>query len=124
MTPKLLYRAILKLDRKWWPLLEKHTSLAELRNSVRNTQDQVPITVGLRSACWKAFLLFENLDRSTWPAKLLSSRDAYGALRTHFLRGIEHPDELESFIDPLSDHADVSSPSHISSAREKLSDRC
>ncbi|MCJ1398182.1 hypothetical protein MMC11_001379 [Xylographa trunciseda] len=55
----------------------------------------------------QAFLLFENLDRSTWSKTLHDSRSAYSSLRDHFLRDIEHPDDL-SAADPLAD--DENSP--------------
>ncbi|KAL9119368.1 MAG: hypothetical protein Q9187_004079 [Circinaria calcarea] len=54
-----------------------------------------------------AFLLFENLDRSTWLKTLLDSRSAYAALRQHFLRDLEHPEDLPT-VDPLTD--DETSP--------------
>ncbi|SLM35578.1 Rab-GTPase-TBC domain [Lasallia pustulata] len=50
----------------------------------------------------KAFLLFENLDRSTWSKTLSDSRGAYMSLREHFLKNIEHPDDLAA-ADPLAD---------------------
>lgn len=53
------------------------------------------------------FLLFEGFDRKEWPKKLAESRDAYGALRAHFLKFIEHPDDLESTVDPLADDEQV-----------------
>lgn len=53
------------------------------------------------------FLLFEGLDRTEWSRKLAESRDAYGALRAHFLKYIEHPDDLESTVDPLADDEQV-----------------
>lgn len=56
---------------------------------------------GLRSICWKAFLLFENLDKSTWSKTISDSRSAYGALRDHLLKNIEHPDDI-SVADPLT----------------------
>lgn len=53
------------------------------------------------------FLLFEGLDREQWLKKLDESRDAYSALRAHFLKYIEHPDDLESTSDPLADDEEV-----------------
>ncbi|PLB33218.1 GTPase-activating protein GYP6 [Aspergillus candidus] len=50
-----------------------------------------------------AFLLFDNLDRSQWSRKLAESRGAYVALRDHFLKYIDHPDDLQSTVDPLAD---------------------
>jgi hypothetical protein len=53
------------------------------------------------------FLLFKTLDRSTWPSKLHESRDTYSSLRAHYLRAIEHPDEFDSSVDPLSENEEV-----------------
>ncbi|MCJ1469655.1 hypothetical protein MMC07_008291 [Pseudocyphellaria aurata] len=64
-----------------------------------------------------AFLLFENLDKSTWKKTLSDSRSAYTSLREHFLRDIDHPDDL-SAIDPLTD--DESSPWNILRLDEDL----
>ncbi|KAK1147462.1 hypothetical protein N8T08_001544 [Aspergillus melleus] len=50
-----------------------------------------------------AFLLFDNLDRTQWPQKISESRGAYDALKAHFLKYINHPDDLESTVDPLAD---------------------
>lgn len=55
----------------------------------------------------QAFLLFEELDKNEWALKLDESRDAYRALREHFLRFIEHPDDLVSTVDPLADDEQV-----------------
>jgi len=56
---------------------------------------------------FKAFLLFENVDRTTWAPILSESRSAYNTLCTHYLRAIEHPDEVETSVDPLSDNQQV-----------------
>ncbi|MCJ1307338.1 hypothetical protein MMC25_000984 [Agyrium rufum] len=55
----------------------------------------------------QAFLLFENLDQSTWLKTLEDSRSAYSSLREHFLRYIESTDDM----DPLAD--DENSPWNI-----------
>ncbi|KAJ4361792.1 hypothetical protein N0V83_010733 [Neocucurbitaria cava] len=49
------------------------------------------------------FLVFKTLDRSSWPSHLAHARKTYDALRTHYLRAIQHPDEFESSVDPLSE---------------------
>ncbi|TKA74040.1 hypothetical protein B0A49_02725 [Cryomyces minteri] len=84
-------------------LMDKLKCLSDLRALVRVGNGTVPLAAGLRSTCWKAFLLFESTDRTKWPAILADSRAAYVSLRSHFLRAIEHPDEIESAIDPLSE---------------------
>ncbi|KAF7169482.1 hypothetical protein CNMCM6106_004367 [Aspergillus hiratsukae] len=53
--------------------------------------------------CLQAFLLFDDLDRSQWSRRTSESRDAYTALKAHYLKYIEHPDDLQSTIDPLAD---------------------
>ena len=58
---------------------------------------------------YKVFLLFNSVDRAIWTTILTDSRDGYGALREHFLKDIEHPDEIESAADPLSDNQNVCS---------------
>ncbi|KAL4991068.1 rab-GTPase-TBC domain-containing protein [Aspergillus falconensis] len=50
-----------------------------------------------------AFLLFEDLSRKQWPDKISEARKTYVALKEHFLKYIEHPDDLQSNIDPLAD---------------------
>lgn len=58
------------------------------------------------------FLVFKTLDRSSWPTHLSQSRKTYEALRTHYLRAIQNPDEFESSVDPLSDINEVPTPLH------------
>lgn len=51
----------------------------------------------------QAFLLFGPLSQSSWPARLAESRGTYKSLRDHFLRFIDHPNDLHSAADPLAD---------------------
>ncbi|KAF1924568.1 RabGAP/TBC [Didymella exigua CBS 183.55] len=88
---------------KHWRQLDDFHSLTNLKIHV-SSHTEPQITAGLRSVCWKIFLLFKTLDRSSWPHHLAESRRTYDSLRTHYLRAIEHPDELESSVDPLSDN--------------------
>lgn len=99
--------------RDSWEELKHYRTLPALREATRLDGHSSAPTNGLRSACWKAFLLFDDVDTPTWPRILLSSRSAYNSLRTHFLRPLHHPDEL---ADPLSDETDVSSPRWLSAA--------
>lgn len=52
-------------------------------------------------------MLFDDLDRTQWLPKMHETRSAYSALREHFLKYIEHPDDLQSTIDPLADDEEV-----------------
>ncbi|KAK5111012.1 hypothetical protein LTR62_005387 [Meristemomyces frigidus] len=92
-----------------WQELKHYHSLHELREGTR-ISDNLPSPIarsGLRSAAWKAFLLFDNLDTTAWPKTLAASRSAYESLRTHFLRHLDNPDEydgdLESDNKPSTD---------------------
>lgn len=53
------------------------------------------------------FLLFKDLEKSTWAKTLSDSRSAYTSLKDHFLKNIENPDDL-SAEDPLTDTETVS----------------
>lgn len=62
---------------------------------------------GLRSVCWKAFLLWRAAPVEQWPELVRQSRAAYDALCDEHLRFIRHPDQLAALpIDPLSDDPD------------------
>ena len=56
----------------------------------------------------KAFLLFQGLDQSQWAKTLNHSRSGYASLRDHFLKYIDHPDDLDSTVDPLTEDDNVS----------------
>ncbi|KAK5800668.1 hypothetical protein VI817_002880 [Penicillium citrinum] len=91
---------------------------SDLRAVLRAEQGGKLCNDGLRSICWKVFLLFDGLEREHWIKKIDESRDAYSALRAHFLKYIEHPDDLESSADPLAD--DEESPWQTLRHDEKL----
>ncbi|KAF3044179.1 hypothetical protein E8E11_003682 [Didymella keratinophila] len=81
-----------KFLQKHWRQLDDFHSLTDLKIYVSSHKEP------------QIFLLFKTLDRSSWPNHLADSRRTYDSLRTHYLRAIEHPDELESSVDPLSDN--------------------
>ncbi|KAL8854814.1 MAG: hypothetical protein Q9221_000320, partial [Calogaya cf. arnoldii] len=101
---------------RWDATFGQNTKISDLRTAVKDTNGNSPSVKGLRSICWKAFILFENLDKSTWTKTLTDSRSAYGTLRDHFLKDIEHPDNISA--DPLT--ADDSSPWTILRQDEEL----
>lgn len=95
--------------RNSWHELQRYGSLRELKDAVRLDPHASAATAGLRSACWKAFLVCESLDAAEWQRKLTTSRSAYNELRTHLFRYIDNPHELEVGFDPLSQDAEVRS---------------
>ncbi|KAH6682054.1 rab-GTPase-TBC domain-containing protein [Halenospora varia] len=95
--------------RKRWQVTRTHaTSFEELKKAVKADGDGSPCVSGLRSVCWKTFLLFQTADVTAWSRALEDSRSAYSSLREHLLRYIENPDEVGSALDPLDD--DQNSP--------------
>lgn len=90
-----------------WTELRSYGTLDDLKRAVRiEGHTSATSSAGLRSACWKIFLLFDSLDMSTWVRKLAASRSAYDSLRMHFLGRLENPDIFAN--DPLSDCGEVS----------------
>ncbi|USP78537.1 hypothetical protein yc1106_05811 [Curvularia clavata] len=87
---------------KHWQLLDDFHSLTDLKIHV-SSHKEPQITAGLRSVCWKIFLVFKTLDRSSWPTHLSQARKTYESLRSHYLRAIQNPNEFESTVDPLSE---------------------
>ncbi|KAJ6137877.1 hypothetical protein N7471_004363 [Penicillium samsonianum] len=96
-------RTIEETRKRWDTLFSDNETTSDLRAALHSEQGGTLCNDGLRSVCWKAFLLFDGLDKTEWAPKLDESRDAYRALRDHFLKYIEHPDDLESTVDPLAD---------------------
>lgn len=97
----------LESARESWRELQLYKTLPELKEAIRLESDTSLATTGLRSACWKAFLLFESVDVAEWQRTLAASRSAYNALRSHFFRYIDHPDSLAADLDPLNQDAEV-----------------
>ncbi|PWY73825.1 RabGAP/TBC [Aspergillus sclerotioniger CBS 115572] len=96
-------RGIEETRQRWNTFFRDNNTTADIRTALRSEQGDKLCDEGLRSICWKAFLLFDDLDRAPWPQKIADSRSAYVALKAHFLKYIEHPDDLQSAVDPLAD---------------------
>ena len=75
----------------------------DLREAVRSGDGPDPCERGLRSVCWKAFLLYGPISQASWPKKLSEGRSAYSSLRDHFLRFIDNPNDIQTAADPLAD---------------------
>ncbi|KAI9862684.1 MAG: hypothetical protein M1813_004180 [Trichoglossum hirsutum] len=111
-------RSLDESSKRWAALFAAITNISELKNAVKIARGDGPCITGLRSVCWKSFLLFANFDTPTWLKTLEDSRTAYSSLREHFLRNLEHPEELDSSVDPLTE--DVTSPWNILRQDEAL----
>ncbi|KAL6236556.1 hypothetical protein BDW75DRAFT_206323 [Aspergillus navahoensis] len=111
-------RGIEDSRQRWNSLLDGRDTPSDLRRALESEQERNICNDGLRSICWKAFLLFEDLRQKQWPDKISETRRTYVALKEHFLKYIEHPDDLQSSIDPLAD--DEQSPWQILRQDERL----
>jgi len=89
--------------RASWDALKQFSTFDSLYDDLQSGTPSVS-----RSACWKACLLFHDLDTTKWVAKLKASRETFTSLQSHCLRNIINPDEVESFDDPLSEDSNVS----------------
>ncbi|BCS29170.1 GTPase-activating protein GYP6 [Aspergillus puulaauensis] len=96
-------RGIEDSRQRWNILFHSRDTPSDLREALKSEQDDNICDDGLRSICWKAFLLFENLGHAQWPSKISDARSTYVALKEHFLKYVEHPDDLQSSVDPLAD---------------------
>lgn len=114
-----------KFRKRWDTLFSDNETPSDLKRALKSERQGNPCDDGLRSICWKvcihssrqqvfliltkcqAFLLYDDLDRSEWTRKISDSRSAYSALRDHFLRYIEHPNDLVSTVDPLAEDEEV-----------------
>ncbi|KAL1961365.1 hypothetical protein VTO42DRAFT_93 [Malbranchea cinnamomea] len=102
-------------QRRWRVLTDQFhfPSLVELRQALKFEKTPNPCDEGLRSICWRVLLLHEDIDDlSLWLSQVVSSRDAYTALKAHFLKYIKcSPDDLSFAADPLAE--DEESPWQI-----------
>ncbi|EEH45300.1 uncharacterized protein PADG_01450 [Paracoccidioides brasiliensis Pb18] len=100
-------KAVDEARKRWDSLFNANSSLAELKQSSRNKDGSNPCEDGLRSVgnlnSGQAFLLHQTVDTSSWPGKISDSRAAYLSLREHFLKYINHPNDLPSTADPLAE---------------------
>lgn len=93
---------------KRWSLLFNTSIAVDLRQATRDDGDFDPCEDGLRSVCWKSFLLTGPLSKASWSRKLKDQRSGYASLRDHFLKYIDNPNDLHSSADPLADDEMVS----------------
>ncbi|KAL2833209.1 rab-GTPase-TBC domain-containing protein [Aspergillus pseudoustus] len=87
-------RGIEDSRQRWNTLFHNRDTASDLRNALKSEQDDNICNDGLRSIYF---------GRTQWPSKISEARSAYVALKGHFLKYIEHPDDLQSSIDPLAD---------------------
>ncbi|GAW11211.1 hypothetical protein ANO14919_005530 [Xylariales sp. No.14919] len=98
-------RPLADASTRWQETLKHSSSVANLRQAVKDNGPDNPCKAGCRSVCWKAFLL-DQTHRTNWAHVLLESRSSYASLREHFLKYIKHPEYLTAGnSDPLAEDA-------------------
>ncbi|CAK7232710.1 hypothetical protein SCUCBS95973_009194 [Sporothrix curviconia] len=93
-------------SRRRWAETEKDGGdVATLQRAVKFNGPGSPCEAGLRSVCWKTFLLFRDDDAvADRNLNLREAREVYEALRGSYLRFVKHPERLaELTVDPLAD---------------------
>ncbi|OBR14115.1 WD repeat domain-containing protein [Colletotrichum higginsianum IMI 349063] len=97
-------RALDDAQSRWAETLKNAGNFPELQHAVRYNGPLSPCITGLRSVCWKAFLLLQDVEPSDWSRQVSELRSFYSQRQDHFLKFIKHPEELAKVaVDPLTD---------------------
>ncbi|KAK4123747.1 RabGAP/TBC [Parathielavia appendiculata] len=100
-------RTLAETKSRWEDTFKEGSSIADLQRAVKFNGPHSPCVAGLRSICWKAFLLWRDAPAEQWPELARESRAAYSAICGQHLRYIRHPEQLAALtIDPLADDPD------------------
>jgi TBC1 domain family protein 5 len=92
---------------RWDETFRDGSGITDLQRAVKFNGPNSPCAAGLRSVCWKAFLLWRNAPAEQWPELAREARAAYSALCDQHLRFIRHPEQLAALtVDPLADDPD------------------
>ncbi|KAK4149887.1 rab-GTPase-TBC domain-containing protein [Chaetomidium leptoderma] len=92
---------------RWEETFKEGSNMADLRRAVKFNGPNSPCAAGLRSVCWKIFLLWRTAPAELWPELARESRASYSALCDQHLRFIRHPALLAALtVDPLADDPD------------------
>ncbi|GAB1320558.1 Rab-GTPase-TBC domain-containing protein [Madurella fahalii] len=100
-------RSLAEAKSRWEETFKDGSAIANLQRAVKFNGPNSPCAAGLRSICWKAFLLFRAAPPEQWPELLRASRSSYSAVCHQHLRYIRHPEQLAALsVDPLADDPD------------------
>ncbi|KAK3997246.1 rab-GTPase-TBC domain-containing protein [Cladorrhinum sp. PSN332] len=100
-------RSLAEAKTRWQETFKNGSTITELQKAVKISNSNSPCTAGLRSICWKGFLLFPSAPAEEWHHLIQQSRASYDELSEPHLRFIRHPEQLTNLsIDPLADDPD------------------
>ncbi|KAK4661435.1 uncharacterized protein QC763_702230 [Podospora pseudopauciseta] len=92
---------------RWEETFKHGTRISDLQRAIKFNGPESPCVAGLRSLCWKGFLLFPHAPAEEWPQLLRQLRDSYNILCEQHLKFIRHPEQLAALsFDPLADNPD------------------
>ncbi|KAK4227732.1 TBC1 domain family member 5 [Podospora fimiseda] len=100
-------RSLAEAKTRWQETFKNGSTIAELQKAVKASSSNSPCTAGLRSICWKGFLLFPHAPAEEWHHLMQQARASYNELSEPHLRFIRHPEQLANLpYDPLADDPD------------------
>ncbi|KAK4147025.1 uncharacterized protein C8A04DRAFT_34571 [Dichotomopilus funicola] len=118
-------RTLTETRSRWQATFQHGSAIADLQRAVKfhngpgdtttRNRSQSPCTAGLRSLCWKAFLLWRDIppsDTTQWLTHTRAARTSYTALSTQHLQFLRVHDPqqraalLSAHFDPLADDPD------------------
>ncbi|KAK4177063.1 rab-GTPase-TBC domain-containing protein [Triangularia setosa] len=89
---------------RWEETFKHGPRISALQRAIKFNGPESPCVAGLRSLCWKGFLLFPDASAEEWPRLLRQLRDSYDTLCEQHLKFIRHPEQLAALsFDPLAD---------------------
>ncbi|KAK0737057.1 rab-GTPase-TBC domain-containing protein [Apiosordaria backusii] len=92
---------------RWEETFKHGPRISDLQRAIKFNGQESPCVAGLRSLCWKGFLLFPDASAEEWPQLLRQLRGSYDALCEQHLKYIRHPEQLATLsFDPLADDPD------------------
>ncbi|KAG0123637.1 hypothetical protein HOY82DRAFT_636733 [Tuber indicum] len=112
LKPKRRLGTIRKL---WETLFKGHSSISSLRtattdsiykNNGNSVSTEGPCGVGLRSVCWKLFLLFPGFKPEAWSRTIRCERAAFEELKKVHVSPFEKAADFGEGIDPLAEVAE------------------
>ncbi|KAL7269782.1 hypothetical protein RUND412_007539 [Rhizina undulata] len=104
-------RSLQETRKRWNTIFDSYQSTSSLTAETITLKNgnKRPCDIGIRSICWKLFLLFPKFNPETWPQILRSERSAFSELRNRYLAPFEADAVFEGpNADPLAE--DESNP--------------
>ncbi|KAK4199043.1 rab-GTPase-TBC domain-containing protein [Triangularia verruculosa] len=100
-------RSLAETKKRWEETFKHGPRISDLQRAIKFNGSESPCVAGLRSLCWKGFLLFPNASAEEWPQLLRQLRSSYDTLCEQHLNFIRHPEQLAALpFDPLADDPD------------------